>query len=54
MEASYGKFKNGFYGLRYTAMTLCFMIALGITESTWMRGRRWRLDACWAWTAGQK
>jgi len=33
VEASYGKLKNGFYGLRHTVMTLCLMTALRITRA---------------------
>ena len=33
VEATYGKLKNGFYGLRHTVMTLCLMLALRLTRA---------------------
>ncbi len=38
VEASYGKLKNGFYGLRHTLMTLCLMMALRITRAEHLAG----------------
>lgn len=38
VEASYGKLKNGFYGLRHTMMTLCLMMALRITRAEHLAG----------------
>jgi Transposase protein/CENP-B N-terminal DNA-binding domain len=38
VEASYGKLKNGFYGLRHTVMTLCLMMALRITRAEHLSG----------------
>lgn len=38
MESSYGKLKNGFYGLRHTVMTLCLMMALRITRAEHLVG----------------
>lgn len=38
VEASYGKLKNGFYGLRHTVMTLCLMMALRITRAEHLVG----------------
>jgi len=38
VEASYGKLKNGFYGLRHTLMTLCLMTALRITRAEHLSG----------------
>jgi hypothetical protein len=38
VEASYGKLKNGFYGLRHTVMTLCLMMALRMTRAEHLVG----------------
>lgn len=38
VEATYGKLKNGFYGLRHTVMTLCLMMALRITRAEHLTG----------------
>ena len=38
VEATYGKLKNGFYGLRHTVMTLCLMMALRITRAEHLAG----------------
>lgn len=38
IEATYGKLKNGFYGLRHTVMTLCLMLALRLTRAEHLSG----------------
>ncbi len=38
VEVTYGKLKNGFYGLRHTVMTLCLMMALRITRAEHLAG----------------